>query len=243
MTFSGAPTELASRIRVDAEVMKRYPEFRLRVIYALGVSNGPSDESSRALLIEAAAGATQGLGALKAADHPRIAAWRNAYRAFGAKPSAYPCSVEALLQRAVKGGPTTVPAINRLVDTYNAISLRHLLPIGGEDLDKLEGDLVLRFAAGTEEFDVAEGGAEPPSFPLPGEVVWADNRGVTCRRWNWRQGRRTRLTESTTNAYFIIEAMGGATPDAELDAAAQQLADLLQSASSAQHIYCVDFMA
>lgn len=234
MTQSNVPAEFATRIRVDAGVIERFPEFRLRVIYALGVSNGPGDESSRALLIEAAAGAAQGLGVLRSADHPRIAAWRETYRAFGAKPSSYPCSVEALLQRAVKGGPAAVPSINRLVDVYNAISLRHLLPIGGEDLDRLEGNLVLRFATGAEPFDVSDGGGEPPSFPVPGEVVWADDRGVTCRRWNWRQGRRTRLTESTSNAYFIVEAMASAVSNAELDTAARELADLLRSAGSAQ---------
>ena len=35
--------------------------------------------------------------------------------------------------------------------------------------------------------------------------------GVTCRRWNWRQGVRTRLTESTRRAYFLFDAL------AELD--------------------------
>lgn len=234
MTLSDAAAEFATRIRVDEQVTERFPEFRLRVIYALDVRNGPSDDSSRALLIEAAAGAVRGLCGVRVADHPRIDAWRKTYRAFGAKPSAYPCSVEALLQRAVKGGPTAVPTINRLVDVYNAVSLRHLLPVGGEDLDRLEGDLVLQFATGAEPFDVSDGGGEPPSFPLPGEIVWADDRGVTCRRWNWRQGRRTRLDESTINAYFIIEAMRSAAPDAALDTAAQQLADLLQSAGSAQ---------
>jgi DNA/RNA-binding domain of Phe-tRNA-synthetase-like protein len=34
-----------------------------------------------------------------------------------------------------KGAPP--PRINRLVDAYNAVSLRHVLPADGEDLDRL----------------------------------------------------------------------------------------------------------
>lgn len=30
--------------------------------------------------------------------------------------------------------------------------------------------------------------------PRPGEVIWRDDAGVTCRQWNWRQCTRTRIT-------------------------------------------------
>lgn len=40
----------------------------------------------------------------------------------------------------------------------------------------------------------------------PGEVVWADEAGVTSRRWNWRQCTRTALTGHVRNAYFVLDA-------------------------------------
>ena len=43
--------------------------------------------------------------------------------------------------------------------------------------------------------------------PEPGEVVWCDDAGVTCRRWNWRQARRTQLSDDTTAALFILDAL------------------------------------
>jgi DNA/RNA-binding domain of Phe-tRNA-synthetase-like protein len=193
------------------------------VVFALGVTNGPSDPASTLLLREAGKGALERLGKDGIASDARLAAWREAYRQFGAKASSYPCSVEALLRRASKGGLLALPCINRLVDVYNAISLRHLLPIGGEDLDQLRGALQLGFATGQEYSDVADQADGSASTPNAGEVIWADDLGVTCRRWNWRQGRRTRLTEATTNAYFIVESLTGATPDADLDAAVSEL--------------------
>jgi DNA/RNA-binding domain of Phe-tRNA-synthetase-like protein len=126
-------------------------------------------------------------------DHPHLLAWRDAFRSFGAKR--YRCSAEALIQRAGE-----FPQINRLVDLYNAVSMAHAVPVGGEDLDRVEGPVRLVFASGDEPFD----GGDPPKA---GEVVWADSVGVTCRRWNWRQGVRTRLTETTTRAYFLFDAL------------------------------------
>jgi DNA/RNA-binding domain of Phe-tRNA-synthetase-like protein len=118
--------------------------------------------------------------------------------AFGCKPSRYPCSAEALLKRVARGDE--LPAINRLVDLYNAISVAYALPLGGEDVERVSGGVVLMPAVGDEAFD----GGDPPA---PGEIVWRDDLGVTCRAWNWRQGTRTRITETSTHVYFLIEAM------------------------------------
>jgi DNA/RNA-binding domain of Phe-tRNA-synthetase-like protein len=52
-----------------------------------------------------------------------------------------------------------------------------------------------------------------------GEVVWCDAVGVTCRRWNWRQARRTALREDTTSAVFILDALAPVTDQAVFDAA------------------------
>ena len=41
-----------------------------------------------------------------------------------------------------------------------------------------------------------------------GHEVWRDDRGVTCRRWNWRQCVRTRITHSTSTAMFVLDGLG-----------------------------------
>ena len=65
-----------------------------------------------------------------------MAAWREAYRAFGAKPQRTRNSLEALLRRAASPG---FPRVNRLTDVYNAISVLHQVPLGGEDLTRYDG--------------------------------------------------------------------------------------------------------
>ena len=209
-------------VGIAPAIRERHPDYVALVLVAHGIANGPGDASSERWLAGAEAPLrARGLGAAK--EHPHIAAWRDAFSAFGAKPSKYPSSAEALAARVLKGGE--LPRVNLLVDLYNAVSVRHLIPLGGEDADHLQGPLRLAVATGDESFDGDD------ERVAPGEIVWRDDAGVTCRRWNWRQGRRTRLTETTRNAFFVFDSL--ASPDLA-QAAAELEAELLRRWPAAQ---------
>jgi DNA/RNA-binding domain of Phe-tRNA-synthetase-like protein len=127
--------------------------------------------------------------------------------------------VEALMRRVEAG----LPRIDRLTDIYNAMSVKHLLPIGGEDLGEYRGPARLVRAAGGEPFDTIREGQPVTEYPEPGEVVWRDDAGVTCRCWNWRQCVRTRITGATVSAVFILDGLA-ALGDVGLTNAGQDLA-------------------
>lgn len=205
------------RLKIDPQVRAKFPNYTGLIIYATNLTNRPSDEATVRLLRETEQAKRDEFGAEKPTSHPHIAAWREAYQKFGAKPSKYPCSVEALLSRVLKG--QELPSINQVADLYNVVSLKYVLPLGGEDWDKLTGDLWLKFASGQEPFDTFREGAEVIDHPAPGEVIWADPTGATCRAWNWRQGLRTRLTDDTTNAYFVLDTMAPFSRDTLLKVA------------------------
>ena len=192
-------------VRVDPAIHAAHPDYVALVLLASGLANGPSDAGSDAELAAAEAH-LRASGLERATDHPHIASWRAAFSAFGAKPSRYPSSAEALITRVLKGQP--LPRINVLVDLYNAVSVRHVVPLGGEDADRLEGPLRLTVAAGDEPFDPRGDGVDV-EHAAAGEVVWRDDHGVTCRRWNWRQGSRTQLTDDTTRAFFVFDRLDG----------------------------------
>ncbi|MEU4689626.1 phenylalanine--tRNA ligase beta subunit-related protein [Actinoplanes sp. NPDC023714] len=199
---------------VDAAVFALRPGYRAMLITVEGLVPGPSDADSDALLKEAEESARD----LVVEQVPHVAAWREAYRAFGAKPQRTRNSLEALLRRAADG----LPRVNRLTDIYNAISVLHRIPLGGEDLARYAGPPRLIRATGAEPFDTTAAGAEVIEHPETGEVVWCDDEGVTCRRWNWRQGRRTRLRDETTSALFILDALKPMS-DEDLNATAGEL--------------------
>ncbi len=202
--------------RVDDAVFTLRPDYRALLIAVDGITPGRTDHDSDELLAKAESAAQQALRDCPAEQQPHVAAWRDSYRAFGAKPQRTRNSVEALLRRTEAGLPRT----NRLTDIYNAVSVLHQIPIGGEDLSRYRGAPQLIRATGSEPFDTAAGGTVVVEHPDPGEVVWCDDDGVTCRRWNWRQARRTQLREDTTSALFILDALAPLTDAALQDAAA-----------------------
>lgn len=209
---------------IDPAVTDLRPDYRAVLLVADGLVPGPSDAASDALLQEAEAATKALLAQTAVEDVPHVAAWREAYRAFGAKPQRTRNSLEALMRRA-EGG---LPRVNRLTDLYNAVSVLHRIPLGGEDLHRYAGPPRLVRATGTEDFDTVAAGEDVVEHPEPGEVVWRDDAGVTCRRWNWRQGRRTALREDTTAALFILDALGPMS-----DAALQAVVDDLTTHLSA----------
>src|ERR1700722_12923238 len=160
------------------------------------------------------------------AEH--LEAWRSAFRAFGANPKKTPCSVEALWKRVQKSGE--LPMIDPVVDLYNALSIRFGACFGGEDLDRYVGLPRLVLACGNEPFDTVRDGAPVIEQPDVGEIVWRDDQGVTCRRWNWRQCKRTALSEESRNLWFIIDRLAP-MPIAELERAGQELVAGLASIS------------
>ncbi|KQW14722.1 phenylalanine--tRNA ligase beta subunit-related protein [Streptomyces sp. Root369] len=220
-------------LTVSDEVRALAPGFRHLAIEAHGLVNGPSTDASSTLLDEAARRLAVRLDGRAPHEDPHMAAWREVYTAFGSKPSRTRNSAEALAKRALS--EAGLPRINVLVDLYNAISVAHLVPVGGEDLDRIRGGMRLVRATGDEDFVTVAGGEETVEHPDAGEVIWRDEEGVTCRRWNWRQGPRTRLTEETVSAVFLLEGMAP-MPLADMEKAAAELAELLEKFSPGAQI-------
>ncbi|WP_069744110.1 B3/4 domain-containing protein [Streptomyces sp. EN23] len=221
------------QLTVADEVYTLAPTFTHVAIEAYDLVNGPSSEESSAFLDEAARRLAVRLDGRAPHEDPHVASWRETYTAFGSKPSRTRNSAEALAKRALSDAG--LPRINLLVDLYNAISVAHLIPVGGEDLDLIEGGMRLVRAEGDEDFVTVTGGERTVEHPDAGEVVWCDDAGVTCRRWNWRQGPRTRLTEETTSGLFLLESLAP-MPVAELETAAAELAEALAKFSPSARI-------
>jgi DNA/RNA-binding domain of Phe-tRNA-synthetase-like protein len=211
-------------VTVDPVIHERWPAYTLLVMVVDGLDRAAI--SANAALAEerlvSAEAKVRDAGIADWTTHPHIAGWFEAFKGFGLKPKKTSPSAFALIKR-VPGG---LPRIDPLTDIYNAISIGHVLPIGGEDFARYEGAPVLTVADGSEAFDTMASGEPVIEHPEPGEVIWRDDTGVTCRRWNWRQGVRTRITDETTTVLFILEAIDGMSRE-ELEAAgADLLADL-----------------
>lgn len=222
MTDPQTPETFLAACEVSPAVLELRPDYRALLIVVSGLDPLSSSPSADDLVGRAEAHARELIDSSPVEELDHIAAWREAYRAFGAKPQRTRNSLEALTRRAATG----LPRINALTDIYNAISVLHQIPLGGEDLDKYQGPARLVRAGGDEPFETIANGTTVIENAIAGEVIWRDDAGVTCRRWNWRQGPRTGLTDDTRTAFFILDALTPLSEEA-LTAAGQALVDEL----------------
>lgn len=206
---------------VEDSFWELFPEASIGAIAVKGADNTRTSPDFALMLEEASKQVLVRLEGAELAKHPVIAVWREAYKRFKS-PRENRSSIEALIRRVYNG--KQVGTINPLVDIYNYISLKYMLPCGGEDLDVVRGDIRLARAAGNEQF-VPLGSTENEP-PAEGEVIYSDEAGAICRCWNWREADRTKLTEDTRNAFLCIESVDASRRES-FEAAVKELAELV----------------
>ena len=211
------------KFRIDEQIFEDFDKPLIGVIVCREINNIGNDSEIDKLLRTEEANLRKKFNGVEISEHPNIAPWRQAYRKFGSKPRDYRCSGEALARIVLRG--SEIRNINKLVDLYNYISIKYTLPVGAEDLDKMKGDLVLGFADGTEDYTPL--GKDDQDPPKKGEVIYRDDIGVICRRWNWREGDRTKITNETKNAIVVIESLAPIPEDLAKDAL-NELVELLK---------------
>jgi len=196
------------KFKVDPKIFEKYPEAVIGVVVVKAADN--TGEISPEVIKSLRAEESRIKSSFQSetfSQEPRIDCWRKAYASFGVKPKDAKSSVEALYKMVLRG--VELRKINKLVDLYNYICLKYMFPVGGEDIDKIVGDLQLTFASADEK-PVKLLGDAGPEPPKEGEVFYRDDEGAICRCWNWREAERTMLTEKTTNAILVVEGLGSA---------------------------------
>jgi len=207
---------------ISDEIFRRYPGYLRGVVVATQVHNGPSPEALVHLLRAAEAAVRTGLSLETLVEDGHIRPWRDVFRSFGAKPTEFRPSIEALTRRTLRG--EALPCINALVDIGNLVCLRHLLPVGGHSIEALQDDMELRMASGEEEF--IPFGSERMEHPLPGEVVFCEGPIVLTRRWIWRQAQHTLTLPETQAIEINVDGLPPTGP-AEIELACRDLVELV----------------
>ena len=217
-----------------AEIAPRFPSLRIAVVIAEELvipMERPAALDAEISAIEAEAAARFVDVAMP--DIAGVQVWREAYKAFGIKKTSYRCSVERLIRKVVRDG--ALARINPFVDAYNAVSLKHVFPLGADDLAHVEGDVCFRESRPGDSF-LALGEENPQDDPpKPGEIVYADAGKVLCRRWNWYQDARSPVTAATKRAVVTVQSLR----PGDLDAAVADLTRMLGEACGARCAHVV----
>ncbi len=182
---------------VSEEIFEKFPNVVEYIVIGQGVSNEVPSKEINDRLDDIAKGLD---GKKDILNDPKYSGW---VKIFNSVKKGYIPSHVALAKRAIEG--KKIPHINPIVNLYNYYSLKYAIPIGGEDLSKVYGDMKLKFADGDELF-LGIGDSRVENIE-EGEVIWGDDHSVTCRMWAWRQSKRTKLTKNFKDVYFVIDTL------------------------------------
>ena len=193
-------------IRINKKIFEQYPTFRRGIVVARNIDNQKPSRELEDILNNAVS--TAALQPVDLKTDPRTLTWNDAHRQFGSNPNKFLPAHCALLKRVQKPG-VQLPLINKVVAIMNINSIRDVIPVGGDDVLRAAGSLELRYADGSESFTPL-GNPDAKEQPVPGEVIYvvSESKEVMCRRWNWRNGHKTRIAEDTQVIVMNIDGLG-----------------------------------
>ncbi len=213
------------RFCIEEDVFRMFPQFCRGVVTAAGIDNSRPSLELETLLRDQEEKLKQD-PAVDLAAHPRLLAWKEAYRQFGSNPNKFTPSIVFLAKQVKSGKP--VRSISPAVDIFNIISMRYLIPCGGDDMDSVTQDVTLGRAVSNETFAPIFK-PEDVENPESGEVIYVNRltQKVLCRRWNWRNADFSKITPETRNLAINVDGMMPAISRAEIEEAAEELKQLL----------------
>ncbi len=211
------------KLVVTDEIRKNYPELRVGGVVAEELSNNEySEELISFTKNKFYTFMNKYMTAQKLREHKNIQAWREIYKSFGVKPKKHKPTAEAFLVRVLN---EFVPQINPAVDCYLISETIHLLPIGGYDIDKIEGDIALKYSNGNEEFSGI--GSDKEEFTDKGEVVYSDSKRILTRRWNYRDCDYCKIDVNSKRIALFVEGALSIIDDSEIKETVDDIASNL----------------
>lgn len=133
-------------------------------------------------------------------NNPVINGYQEAYVAVGKKRGELTPSGEVMTKYIREKGK--LPTINSVVDSYNLVAAKYYLALGAHDIDKINGNVELAIADGTELY-IPLGESKPLKIS-PGEYIFKDDKKVLCRL-DVKQGDQTRITDSTKDVWIYVQ--------------------------------------
>lgn len=211
------------KFAVAPEVFKILPNYCLGVVVAKGIHNWEASPVIREWMEAEQEKFCREFAEVNLKEYPGISVYREAFQKLNMNPNKFMCSIEALAKRVQKGN--RLPGINSIVDLGNAMSLKYVLPMGAHDIDRFEGDMMVRFSTPEDHF-LPMGETAQEDMP-EGELVYVSGNTVKTRRWIWRQSEDGKITEDTSYALFPIDGFEGVN-EGKVQEARQELAQFLK---------------
>jgi DNA/RNA-binding domain of Phe-tRNA-synthetase-like protein len=195
-------------LKIDSELKARFPDLTASIFHIKDVKIQKRDAELENFKVEIMRQVREEYEIDSVKDQPIFRAYRDFFWRVGIDPTKNRPAAEALIRRILGG--RTIPRINTLVDAYNLASIKSRIALATFDADKLEGDLLMRFAGEGEEFLGI--GMEKPLVLKGGEIVVSDDEKLVAV-YPYRDADNTKVTEATENVTIIVCGAPGITEE------------------------------
>jgi DNA/RNA-binding domain of Phe-tRNA-synthetase-like protein len=202
-------------LKIDSKLKTRFPDLNVLTHHIKGVHVQKRDNELENFKVEVMKQVREDYNLDSVKDHPTFRAYRDFFWSIKIDPTKIRPAAEALIRRIIAG--KTLPRINTLVDAYNLASIKSRIALATFDADKLEGDLLMRFAEEGERFYGI--GMEKPLILKGGEIVVSDEEKLVAI-YPYRDADNTKVTEKTENVTIVVCGVPG-IPKRDLENASQ----------------------
>jgi DNA/RNA-binding domain of Phe-tRNA-synthetase-like protein len=214
-------------LKIDSELGTRFPDLTVITFQVNGVKIQKKDAELEKFKLEVMKEVRNEYDLDAVKDHPTFRAYRDFFWRIGIDPTKIRPAAEALIRRILAG--KTLPCINTLVDAYNLASIKSRIALATFDADKLEGNLLMRFAQEGEQFYGI--GMEKPLMLKGGKIVVSDNERLIAV-YPYRDADNTKVTEKTENVTMVVCGVPG-IPKETLENASRVAVDYINR-------FCID---
>jgi DNA/RNA-binding domain of Phe-tRNA-synthetase-like protein len=202
-------------LKIDPKLKTRFPDLNVLTLHIEGVHVRKRDSELENFKVEVMRQIRDDYSLDSVKDHPTFRAYRDFFWSIKIDPTKIRPAAEALIRRILAG--KTLPCINTLVDAYNLASIKSRIALATFDADRLEGDLLMRFAEEGEQFCGI--GMGKPLILKGGEIVVSDKEKLVAI-YPYRDADNTKVTEKTENVTVVVCGVPG-IPKRDLENASQ----------------------
>lgn len=191
-------------LKIDSEINTRFPDLNALMIQIKDVKIHKIDGELEKVKLEVIKKVRKEYNINLVKDQKTFREYRDFFWKIGIDPTKIRPASEALIRRILAG--KTIPRINTLVDAYNLASIKSGVALATFDTDKLDSDILMRFAQEGEQFYGI--GMEKPLILKGGEIVISDNIKLIAV-YPYRDAENTKVTEKTKNITIIVCGVPG----------------------------------
>jgi DNA/RNA-binding domain of Phe-tRNA-synthetase-like protein len=202
-------------LKIDSELKTCFPDLTVLTLHIKGVQTQKKRPELENFKTEVTRQVRDEYTLNTVKDHPTFRAYRDFFWSIKIDPTKIRPAAEALIRRILAG--KTLPCINTLVDAYNLASIKSRIALATFDADRLEGDLLMRFADKGEQFSGI--GMEKPLI-LKGREIVVSDRDELVAIYPYRDADNTKVTEKTENIMMLVCGVPG-IPKPDLENASQ----------------------